>query len=178
MWSDEPLSFETNTPYTAGTGAVWDAGRQSSIGHTTMLLHQIGDFALVDTMNDVSRDIDALMERLRAEGDAATEAEPPTQSVTHGNSGEAAAEPAADLTAADATRPLLSLPRVSLQCSVLRRQLQPADAQGSDAYAAVAVEPVALGASACAAIAAARAVAAQITGAPADAAGDQDPVPF
>ena len=38
--SDEPVSFETKTPYAAGTDAAWGAGGQSSIGHTTMLLHR------------------------------------------------------------------------------------------------------------------------------------------
>ena len=79
MWSDEPLSFETNTPYAAGSDAAWGAGKQSSIGHTTMLLHAIDDFALdADSLDSMSREVDELTEQMRAE------AGPPTQSAAAG----------------------------------------------------------------------------------------------
>ena len=99
MWSEEPLSFETNTPYAAGTDAAWSARRQNSIGHTTILLHAIGDFAFdADSLDNMSRTIYEMMEQLRAE----VEAEPPMQAAAHGNNGEAAAEPTANLTTANA----------------------------------------------------------------------------
>ena len=98
MWSDKPLLFKNNMSYAVGTDAARGAGRQRSIRHTTMLLHALGDFALdADSPDNMSILVDELMQT-----HAEVEAEPPTQSAEHGNSGEAAAEPAAHLTTANA----------------------------------------------------------------------------
>ena len=179
MWSDEPLSFETNTPYAAGTDAAWGAGRQSSIGHTTMLLHAIDDFALdADSLDNMSREVAELMEQMRAEA----EAEPPTQSAAAGNSGEAAAEHAADLTTANANASAATAAAsiAAVQLAAMAAEAA-AGAQGADASAAVAAQSAAPSTSAHAAVVAARANAAQIAGAPADAvdaAGDDGILPF
>ena len=144
-----------------------------------MLLHAIDDFALdADSLDNMSREVDELMEQMRAEA----EAEPPTQSAAAGNSGEAAAEPAADLTTANAnasaTTAAASVAAVQLAAMAAEAA---AGAQGADASAPVAAQPAAPSTSARVAVVAARANAAQIAGAPADAAdaaGDDGIVPF